>query len=87
MQENIGINIPINHRWNWLGAPGMHRGNLVMWAGSERVTVRVCSIKWNSGAPVSLELVTEIPPLPGDYYIIAKIIIFQEISLFLQDLL
>ena len=33
--------------------PGIHRGNLITCAGSERVTDRVCSIKWNSGAPVA----------------------------------
>ena len=32
--------------------PGIHRGNLITCAGSERVTDRVCSIKWHSGAPV-----------------------------------
>ena len=58
--------------------PGIHRGNLITFAGSERVTDRVCSIKWNSGAPVALELVTETPPLPGDYYIIAQIIIVHK---------
>ena len=29
--------------------PGIHRGNLITCAGSERVTDRVCSIKENSG--------------------------------------
>ena len=47
----------------------------------------MCSIKCKSGAPVALELVTETPPLPGDYYIIAQIIIVHKSVYFLQDLL
>ena len=58
--------------------PGIHWGNLITRAGSEWVTDQVCSIKWNAGAPVAVELVTETPPLPGDFYIIAQIIIVHK---------
>ena len=34
--------------------PAIHRGNLITWADSEQVADRVFSIKWHSGAPVSL---------------------------------
>ena len=58
--------------------PSIHRGNLITCAGSERVTDRVFSIKSNSCAPVALELVNVTPPLPGEYYIIAQIIIVHK---------